>query len=200
VDRSLVIGLVGGIGAGKSAVARALEELGAAVSDSDRQARAMLTREDVRRELVSWWGDRVLTPEGGVDRGRVAAIVFADSEQRRRLEGLIHPMLRAGREELKREAWENGIGVVVIDAPLLFEAGIQGECDEVWFVDTPREVRLGRVLASRGWDEGELARREAAQMAVEEKRRRATRVIPNDGDEADLRHHAREALEGARGA
>lgn len=197
-DRSLVIGLVGGIGAGKSAVARALEELGAAVSDSDKQAKAMLLREDVRRELVSWWGPGVLTPTGEVDRGAVAAIVFKDDQQRRRLERLIHPMLRAGREELKREAWANGIEVVVIDAPLLFEAGIEGECDEVWFVDVPRDMRLARVQASRGWDEAELARREAAQMSEHEKRRRATRVIHNNGDEADLRHFVREGLEAAR--
>lgn len=203
VDRALVIGLAGGIGSGKSMLARALEELGAAISDSDREARALLQHEDVRREILGWWGARVLTTavpqrEPAIDRGAVASIVFADPVERKRLEGLIHPRLKAGREALKREAWENGIEVVVIDAPLLFEAGLEGECDEVWFVDTPREVRLARVLASRGWDEAELTRREAAQMDVEAKRLLCTRIVPNDGDEADLRHFVREALEGAK--
>ena len=104
------------------------------------------------------------------------------------------PMLRAGRERLIDDATRRGVGIVVIDAPLLFEAGVDRECDEVWFIDAPREQRLARVKASRGWDEAELDRREGAQLQADEKRRRSTRVIVNDGDEGALIAQVRVAL------
>lgn len=177
-----VIGLAGGIGAGKSAVARVTAELGCAVSDSDALAREALEREDVRTQLVSWWGEGVIGTDGKVDRGAVARIVFGDDEQRLRLEGLVHPLVRVSRGEAIARARDAGARAFVIDAPLLFEAGLDAECDVVVFVDAPRELRLARVREHRGWDEAELDRREAAQLAVEEKRRRADVVVLNDGD------------------
>lgn len=90
------------------------------------------------------------------------------------------------RAEAIERARGLGARAFVIDAPLLFEAGLDGECDAVVFVDAPREVRLERVRRTRGWDESELARREAAQLRVEEKRRRSDVVVSNDGDEATL--------------
>ncbi|MEZ6234862.1 MAG: dephospho-CoA kinase [Phycisphaerales bacterium] len=198
--RPLVIGLVGGIGAGKSAVAKRLQTLGAVVSDSDARAKEMLDRPDVRATLREWWGDRVLDGSGAIDRKALAAIVFADPEQRKRLEALIHPLLREGREALKRDAAADGTPIVVIDAPLLLEAGLESECDEVWFVDAPRGVRLARVRASRNWDESELDRREAAQMPLEEKRSRADRVIANDADEPTLASRVEAAARAALAA
>ncbi len=177
-----VIGLAGGIGAGKSAVARVMAELGCVVSDSDALARAALERDDVRAQLVSWWGEGVISTDGKVDRGAVSRIVFGDDEQRLRLEALVHPLVRVSRGEAIARARDAGARAFVIDAPLLFEAGLDAECDVVVFVDAPREVRLARVREHRGWDEAELDRREAAQLAVEEKRRRADVVVLNDGD------------------
>lgn len=197
LDRPLIIGLAGGIGSGKSAVARFLQELGAAISDSDNAAKAMLSRDDVKAQLIDWWGDRILAPDGSIDRTALAAIIFDHPTQRRRLEALVHPLLKEGREQAKQNAWSRGQRTVVIDAPLLFEAGIQNECDEVWFVDAPRPQRLQRVKSTRDWNEAELTRRESAQLDLAEKRRRSTRIIPNDGDHADLRHHVRKALEAA---
>ncbi len=178
----VVIGLTGGIGAGKSAVARAFARAGAAVSDSDATARALLKTPGVRDKLKEWWGPGVLDAEGEVDRAFVAARVFADAAQRSRLEGLIHPLIHLERGEEMQRAIKAGARVFVIDAPLLLEAGLETECDAVVFVDTPREVRLARVKATRGWDEHELDRREAAQWSLERKRAAARFVVDNSAD------------------
>lgn len=190
-----VIGIAGGIGSGKSTVARAFEQLGCLVLDSDEEARRAMERPEVRDELVSWWGPGVLDADGGIDRRRVAQIVFADASERRRLEGLIHPLVKKTR----REAIEMATGRpgVVIDAPLLFEAGLEGECDEIVFVEASRGVRLARVRRTRGWDEAEFDRREAAQMPLEEKRGRCGFVIVNE-DDAPRVEAAREVLEAVR--
>lgn len=182
----VVIGIAGGVGSGKSEVTRAFERLGAVVIDSDAQARAALEQPEVKAELVRWWGEGVLGADGGVDRKAVADIVFRDERERKRLEGLIHPLVRSRREEIIRGARARGAKVAVIDAPLLFEAGVDAECDAVVFVDAPRDIRLARVRTSRGWDEAELDRRERNQLALKEKRARSRYVIENTGDRADL--------------
>lgn len=187
MNRPVVIGLAGGIGAGKSEVAAILAELGCLVSSSDAEARAVLREPEVRDELVRWWGLGVLGADGHVDRGAVAAIVFADPGQRLRLEALIHPRLVSVRAALIERAGATGVQAVVIDAPLLFEAGVDGECDAVIFVDAPLDVRERRVRESRGWAEGELARRERAQMPLADKRARSDSVIENASDRSQLR-------------
>ena len=185
-----VIGIAGGIGSGKSAVASAFAALGALVVDSDVQARAALEQPQVKAQLIEWWGTGVLRADGSVDRGAIADIVFKDEAERRRLEGLIHPMVRSQREVLIREAAATGARLAVIDAPLLFEAGVDRECDAVVFVDAPREMRLQRV-AERGWSEAEFSRREASQMPLEEKRRRSRYTISNAGGLEDLEEQVR---------
>lgn len=190
----MVVGLVGGIGAGKSAVAKALGELGFLVVDSDQEAKAALDRPEVRTRLVSWWGSEILDGQGRVDRKRVAGVIFSDGAQRARLEGLIHPLVKATRGELAERARQQGRRGVIVDAPLLFEAGVDQECDFVIFVDAPREQRLERVRA-RGWDEAELSRRENAQLSLEEKLRRADAVVLNDRSLDDLRARVAQVVE-----
>lgn len=182
MTRPVVIGLAGGVGAGKSAVASAFASLGCLVADSDAQARAALQRPEVVRTLVEWWGKSVLDADGGVDRSRVASIVFERPEERRRLEGLIHPLVRETRGALIDRASTEGAPAVIVDAPLLFEAGLDSECDAVVFVSAPREVRLARVARSRGWDARELDRREAAQWPVEKKRAACGYEIDNGAE------------------
>jgi len=186
-SRPIVIGLAGGIGAGKSAVAKVFAEGGALVIDSDREARDALDRPEVRGELIRWWGDGVLDATGRIDRKKVGEIVFSDPAQRERLERLVHPLVRATRKEMIARTDPRTTPAVIVDAPLLFEAGLDKECDAVVFVDAPRESRLNRVRETRGWDEGELNRREKVQLPLEEKRRRADVVITNDGTPAVLR-------------
>jgi dephospho-CoA kinase len=194
----LVIGLVGGVGSGKSAVARALERRGFYVIDADQDAKAALDRDDVRRQLVEWWGQGVLTPEGRVHRAAVGDVVFKDPAQRLRLEGLIHPIILRDRDARIAQARSLGQVGVVLDAPLLFEAQSDRACDAVLFVDAPREVRLARVRATRGWSEDELSRRESAQMPLEQKRARSFAVIDNDGTLEALDHRVEEVLESVR--
>lgn len=181
-----IIGLCGGIGSGKSAAARAFERLGCVVIDSDREARAVLDRPEVREELVRWWGPGILGADGRVHRPAVADRVFSDPAERHRLESLVHPLVRARRADLAARAASTGAAGVVVDAPLLFEAGVDSECDAVVFIDTPRDVRLARVMATRGWTEAELDRREASQWPLEEKRARSSHVVRNTGDLAEL--------------
>jgi dephospho-CoA kinase len=190
-----VIGLAGGIGAGKSEVARILAEHGCYVIDSDKQAREALDRPEVRDQLVSWWGRGILGESGKIDRREVARIVFAHEQERTRLERLVHPLVRARREELIREARAAGAPAAVVDAPLLFEAGVDRECDAVIFIDTPRDVRLARLQKARGWTEVELDRRERAQLPLEEKSRRANFIIRNTGEREALALTVRDALE-----
>lgn len=190
----LVIGLAGGIGSGKSTVARAFAALGCVVIDSDAEVRKLLMRDGVKKELASWWGPGVLDAKGEVDRGFVARIVFTDPAQRERLEGLLHPMLRTNRESMKRQAAQAGAPALILDAPLLFEAGLDAECDAVVFVDAPRDLRLARVREGRGWTEGELDRREKSQMPLEDKRSRSDYVLRNDGDEGSLSGEASRLL------
>ncbi|MEM9372371.1 MAG: dephospho-CoA kinase [Planctomycetota bacterium] len=192
-----VIGLVGGIGSGKSVAAHAFEKLGCIVSDSDAAVREVLARVEVVEELVSWWGEGILDPERRIDRRKVADLVFGDDFQRRRLEALIHPLVRETREALIARAREHGARGVIVDAPLLFEAGVDAECDAVVFVEAPRSVRIERVEA-RGWDEKELDRRENAQMSLEEKRRRSDHVLVNHGALDELESRAANLLAAIR--
>ncbi|OAB63717.1 hypothetical protein AY599_28250 [Leptolyngbya valderiana BDU 20041] len=194
----MILGLAGGVGSGKSAVAAILGELGFVVSDSDAGARAVLERPEVVKELVEAFGEGVLDEHGRPDRRAIADAVFADEARRRTLEGIVHPRLHEERARLVEAARARGAAGVVIDAPLLFEAGVDAECDAVIFVDTPRALRLARVSDGRGWSEAELTRREAAQMPLDEKRRRSDRVVVNDGDLEALRTRVRAAVEAIR--
>lgn len=189
-----VIGLAGGIGSGKSTVGRTLAELGCLVIDSDQRSREALDGPEVRARLIEWWGEGVLSADGRVDRARVAAIVFADPAQRARLEELVHPIVRQDRAAMMAEAAGRPYRAVVIDAPLLFEAGLDAECDAVVFVEAPREERLRRVAESRGWDAAELDRREAAQLPLDQKRARSGYVVSNASDPGDLRRKVEDVL------
>lgn len=197
-NRAIVLGLVGGIGSGKSAVAKAFAAHGALVLDSDTQAKEALRREDVRRTLVSWWGTGVLDAAGEIDRRKIADIVFRDPAERKKLEELVHPIVRASRASVLAEAAAKGVDLAIIDAPLLLEAGVDRECDAVVFVDAPREQRLARVKG-RGWSEEELDRREAAQWSLEEKKRRSRFVVHNDADLAALDRQVSDLITRARG-
>ena len=196
--RITVIGLAGGVGAGKSTVAAILASLGCLVLDADAQVRALLDTPEVRDQLVGWWGGSILGGDGMVDRKAVAAIVFAGPEQLRRLESLLHPRVIQAQREAIEGADPKVTPAVVLDVPLLFEAGMDSACDAVIFVDTPEPLRLARVRSSRGWDEAELARRQASQWPMETKKAKSSFVVMNAGDRTDLEEQVREAFEQIR--
>lgn len=193
--RKVVIGLVGGIGSGKSAVARHLAGLGCGVIDADRIARDALDDPDVKNRLVSWWGPDILDHDGRVNRKAVGARVFDRPQELQRLEDLIHPRVYHARREIKqRMQADPGVVAIVDDTPLLMEKHLENECDVIVFVDAPRPVRLARLAKTRGWDEAELARREKNQLPLDIKRNRADHVISNDSDEPQCASHVRRLL------
>jgi len=192
---SPIIGLVGGIGSGKSTVAGMLRDMGCVVADSDQFARASLRDPAIRPQLVEWWSDSILDPATGeIDRRKVAAIIFADPAQRKRLEGLTHPWIEQRRRELFAKSAE-GTPAFVIDAPLLLEAGLARECDAIIFIDAPPHLRSSRVEANRHWTHQQWESREAAQMPLDEKRRMADHVLVNSGDLNDLRANVARTLQ-----
>lgn len=166
-----IIGLAGGIAAGKSTVARAFESLNCLIVDSDRLNHQILNRPSVLETLESWWGRRVRRADGTADRRFIAGKVFSAESERRRLEALTHPLIAQERAAIIQQASvDSTVQAVILDSPLLFESNLNELCDGVVFVDVPRALRLQRVRESRGWDESELRRREQQQWPVERKR------------------------------
>jgi len=171
-----VIGLLGGIAAGKTTVARLLGELGAAVVDADEVAHAVLDHPGVRERIAARWGDAVLGPDGAVDRAKLAERAFESRDELAALERITHPAIVAELRRRVAAARAAGAPAVVLDAPLLVETRLDEVCDVLVFVDCPRRVRAARA-ASRGWDAAELARRESLQAPLDTKRARARFTI-----------------------
>ena len=186
-DGKPILGIVGGIGSGKSHVSRMFASLGCRAIDSDAAAHAVYAEPHVQSTLRGWYGDAIF--HGDVlDRRAVARRVFNDRAERERLEALIHPLVHAQRRaEMEACRGDASVRAFVWDTPLLLEVGLDAECDGVVFVETPDDVRQRRVQQSRGWDAGELARREANQFSLDRKRARATWILPGDADDATLR-------------
>ncbi len=183
----IAVGLTGGIGSGKSTVARLLGARGAVVIDAD-----VVAREVVEPGREAWakvrerFGESVLTADGSIDRAALASIVFDDEEARRDLNAIVHP--EVGREILERVAAEAGTDhVVVLDIPLLTEGGrdrypVAG----VLVVDCPVDIAVDRLVAERGMDRGDAERRVAAQASRDERLRAADFVIMNMGTMGEL--------------
>jgi dephospho-CoA kinase len=188
------VGLTGGIASGKSTVSAILAELGAVVIDADQLAREVVApgTEGLRR-VVEEFGPDVLTEDGQLDRPAVGAIVFADEDARRRLEAIIHPLVRARGAELEAAAPDGAL--VVHDIPLLAETGQAGAFDAVIVVDTPVETQVERMTALRGWTDADARARVAAQASREDRRAVATYVIENSGTLEDLRDRVTEVFE-----
>ncbi len=190
-----VIGLCGGVGAGKSRIAAEFERLGCLVISSDRLNHEVLAEPEVLRELRDWWGPNIIGADGRADRARIAEIVFADSEEKERLERLLHPLIARRRRTMIR-AVENSsaIKAIVLDSPLLFESKLDRECDSIVFVEASHPERLRRLQANRGWDANELQRRETWQLPLAQKRRRSDFVIDNESPEDTLGPRVAEIL------
>jgi dephospho-CoA kinase len=183
-----VIGLTGGIGTGKSAVAAILRDLGVSVIDADEATRAVQAPGTPGlSQVAEAFGPDVLTPDGALDRARLGSIVFTDAEARRRLNAIVHPLVREWMAERLREAEERGEEAVVLDIPLLFETRGPEGMDAVILVYAPPELQLKRLLELRGLDERSARERIAAQMPIDEKRKLAGHIIENTGSFQDLR-------------
>jgi dephospho-CoA kinase len=180
----LRIGLTGGIGSGKSTVAGLLAAREARIVDADRIAREVVEPGTPGLQaVVTAFGDGVLTPEGTLDRPALAAIVFADPGARRRLDGIVHPLVRARAAELVAAAPPDA--VVVQDVPLLVETGQAGSYDLVLVVEADLDTRVRR-LVGRGLSEDDARARIAAQATDEQRRAVADVVLDNSGTVEEL--------------
>jgi dephospho-CoA kinase len=183
-----IVGLTGGIGTGKSTVSGMLRELGATVIDADEATRTVQAPgSEGLRQLVEAFGPGIQAPSGELDRAALAEIAFRDPAARERLNGIVHPLVRAEMAQRQAEAAERGDPVVVLDIPLLFEARGAGAFETVLLVYAPEELQLRRLVELRGMTPEQARARVAAQMPIEEKRRLATHVIDNTGDLDSLR-------------
>lgn len=186
----LVIGILGGVASGKSLVARQLTQLGAGLLDADRAGHEVLRMAEIEAAVRKRWGEEVFGADGHVDRKRLARIVFSDSSaargERDYLEQLTHPEI--GRLLRQQAQWlaDDDVAIAVLDAPLLLEAGWDGLCNTLVFVDAPRGVRLARAK-QRGWTEEDFSAREDAQKSLDYKRQRADLTVDNSASPEDTR-------------
>lgn len=179
-----IIGLLGGVAAGKSQVARLFRRKGAEVLDADTVGHEVLRIPSVREAIRHYFGDGVFGPDGQVHRPALGHIVFGASPEAPQklamLESLTHPHIRRQLRGQAERMLADGVPVVILDAPVLLKAGWNDLCDALVFVDCPEPVRRARAVA-RGWSAEDFAAREAAQASVESKRALANFVVDNSG-------------------
>jgi dephospho-CoA kinase len=188
------VALTGGVASGKSSVARTLEDLGAVVIDSDRLAREVVEPGTPGlAAVVRAFGEGVLDPQGRLDRAALGRVVFADDAARRRLEAILHPLIRS--LSVGRESQAPPGALVVHDIPLLVETGQEGRFDAVLVVDAPVEVQVERMTRQRGWTREDAESRIAAQATREQRLAVATHVVENSGTLEDLRERVAEVFE-----
>lgn len=182
-----IIGLTGGIGAGKSTVAGLLKQLGAAVIDADQLCHEQLSIPAVSETLQEWWGRRILTDDGQVDRQAVASIVFSAPEQLCRLEDLLYPRIHKEREKLASSYMADAnVKAIVFDIPKLVETGLDEECDAIIFVEVDAAIRLERIRSARRWEASDLQQREKLLDPLDKKRAIADYVVINNSTETEL--------------
>jgi dephospho-CoA kinase len=195
MPKKLVIGLLGGMGSGKSRVAAQLAKHGARIIDADQLGHEALKRSAIREELVGRWGREILDETGNIVRGRVAGIVFADEAQRRELEAVVHPYIGERiREEIANAQSDPRVKLIVLDAAIMLETGWNKVCDRLLYVHAPRTARLRRLADQRGWTEKEVEAREHAQVSLTEKASRADGAIDNSGSPESLARQVEDLL------
>ncbi|MDR2441023.1 MAG: dephospho-CoA kinase [Planctomycetaceae bacterium] len=181
----LILGLIGGIGSGKSTIAEMFCQLGAKRIDADRIGHEVLRYRDVQTAARNHWGDRIFDANGQLNRKELAQIVFDPSEtgntERSFLNFLVHPHITRKIDDQIRRFSESQCRYLILDAPLLLEHHWEQRVNYLVFVDTPRSIRLVRIQ-ERGWTQTELDAREQAQLSIEEKRRTADWIVNNSGN------------------
>jgi dephospho-CoA kinase len=176
-----VIGIIGGIGSGKSLVAAEFARSAGKIIAGDRLGHEALKRPEIRAKLTWRWPD-ILGTDGEIDRQKLGAIVFADAAERQMLEAIVHPYIEWRMlEEIMAGEYDPEVWIIVLDAAILLEAGWDTLCDRIVYVDAPREQRLQRLQEQRGWSEREVEVREQAQWSLADKRARADATVDNAG-------------------
>lgn len=187
-------GLTGGIASGKTTVARMFQELGARTIDADRIGHDVLgSSNPAYRKIVRQFGRDILDGEGEIDRQRLGHVVFSDPAKLAQLNAIVHPRIIARVEDLAAQYQADDPGsIVLVDAALIFEAGIGGRFSKVIVAWCRPEQQVERLMAKGGMSRDEAERRIAAQMPAEEKRRRADYVIDCSGSMDETRQQVRQ--------
>jgi dephospho-CoA kinase len=190
-----ILGLVGGIGSGKSFVAGLFAELGAKVVEGDQAGHEALKQPEIKKQIIARWGEEIVNDHGEIDRRKLGTKVFADPKHLKELETIVFPWIK---EKLKRELLtadqDPHSRLLILDAAVMMEAGWSEICDAIIFVDAPKEVRQQRI-AARGWSPEELEKRERSQLPLVEKKTRSQAVVENAGDVERTRAQVRELFE-----
>ena len=180
-NKPYIVGLTGGIASGKSTASRILAGMGARIIDADEISHEVTGPGGAAVEAVRQaFGDEAVGADGGMDRRRVGAIVFADREKRRLLEGIVHPTVQRISLERIEQAGRDGVKLVILDVPLLFECGMDVLCDETWVVATDPDVQVKRLISRDGLTAEQAQRRIDTQMPLSEKLERATAAVDNN--------------------
>ncbi|MEE4114107.1 MAG: dephospho-CoA kinase [Desulfobacteraceae bacterium] len=188
----IIVGLTGGIASGKSTISRFFSDAGAQVVDADRIAREVVKPGTPGYDaIVAFFGRTILLPDGTIDRKRLGEIIFNDPDKKARLDAIVHPLVFArSAEMIAHIAAETPDAVVIMDVPLLMEADMGRDLEEVIVVYAPETTQLERLINRDGIDEQAAMARIQSQMPIEEKRKRATLVIDNSGTVSDSRRQA----------
>lgn len=188
-----VIGLTGGIGSGKSTVSQFLAEMGAVILNADEVGhKAFKPDTEIWRQVVAAFGRQILTPNGNIDRKKLGNIVFGNPESLSRLNQIMHPRMYALVKAQLEEYRQQGMGVVVLEAPLLLEAGWTSLVDEVWVTTAPEATVLKRLEERTGLSQAESLTRIHSQVSSEERVRHADVVINTDCDLDELKSKVKE--------
>ena len=190
-----VIGLTGGIATGKSTVSAYLKKKGFPIVDADIAARKAVEKEsDGLNQIVATFGKSILTHDQSLDRAKLGAIIFADSQKREQLNQIVHPIVREIMEKEKNEALKHH-EYVIMDIPLLFENHLQNTVDEVWLVYTSENIQLERLMRRNHLTESEALNRIKSQMPIDEKRNLADVVIDNNLELEHLYHQIDQVIQ-----
>lgn len=194
-QRKPVIGLIGGIGSGKSRIAAEFAQRGARIISGDQAGHDALKEPEVRQRIVERWGKELLDEQGEVNRQRVGALVFAEEKELRALEAIVFPSIEKRlQHEIAQAQADPKVSLIVLDAAIMLEADWNRWCDRLVYVHTPRAIRLQRLAQQRGWTEKEVAAREKAQMPLQEKISRADYVIDNSGSLEEVTQQVNDLL------
>lgn len=180
-EKKPIIGILGGIGSGKSTVAAEFAKLGCKVIDADKIAHELLEREAVKKKIISAFGKGILDSAGKVDHKKLADVVFTDADKLSQLNNIVHPLVLAGAEQLiERYNRQNQVKAIVLDMPLLVEVGWAKRCDRLIFVDCKPQLRADRAKKMGIFNKNQLRIRENLQISVDSKAGLADNIIENN--------------------
>ena len=178
-----IIGIIGGVGSGKSTVAAEFGKLGCAVTDADKIAHELLEKKAAKKKIVDLFGQTVLNSAGKIDHRKLADVVFADADKLSSLNKIIHPLVLGRAEELIRQYnRQNEVKAIVLDMPLLVEVGWAKRCDKLIFVDCKRQLRVDRAKKMGVFEENQVKIRENFQISLDNKVAIADNTVDNNSD------------------